>query len=140
MAKFNFANVTEKDFGLLVPGTYDARLVDYDEYTNQKGNHVIKLEWLIDNQKVWDYVTVPQALWKLQQFFAAFGIKPDENDDIDYDIADLMHCTAQVKVGVKKGNGINPKTQEPYNDQNTIVTYLPGQARDENDDSDNLFG
>lgn len=144
MAKFNFSDVTDNaGYSLLAPGMYRAKVVDTDEY-DKNGGTVYKIVLRVfdgngGSTLVWDYIKVPNALWKMKQFWAALGVYPDDDGSLEAEPEDYVGYNLEAHVTIQKGNGINPGTGEPYPDRNTVRAYvdaMSGTLSNDNTDID----
>jgi len=106
--------------GLLLPGTYDAEVIESEEQQSKSGNDMIKLKlqvWREDGSTVhvYDYI-LPAFARKLKHFCYSAGLEKQ------YDAGKV---TATDCYGKAVSAMIDREKQEGYKPKNVVLDYMP---------------
>lgn len=105
----------------LPEGEYDAELVSTEDTKSKKGSPMEKWTWKVfPNEEaaktVWDYVVIPNAVWKIEQLSQALG-KHREFEAGAFAAENYIGETVRVLLNVQKS--------DEFGDKNGIAKYLP---------------
>lgn len=128
----NLADIKEA-FELLPEDEYLASLASAQPGTSNSGHPKIDLQWRIEEgehegRQIYDTLSFhPKSMYRVKQTLVALGV--DENGEVDVEevLNELIEEGAQATlvVAIKKSDGVNRDTGEPYPDRNRIVRAKP---------------
>lgn len=109
-------------------GWHNATIVSANPKFSAAGNPMIALKWKIeggedDGKTVYDnLVFAPNALWRVRQVLEALGYPSNFSGSVSPEQLLGEGATLQLSVTPIKKNGsaIDPVTNEPYGDQNSV--------------------
>jgi len=111
---------------LIPDGEYDAEIATAEETLSKSGKDMMKLSLKVwagggGPRIVFDYLVVPETIWRLKQIAAAIG-KLEQYNAGEIHTSDLKG--ASVRVSVKT----QPDKTGKYEDRNVIARYLAAEA------------
>lgn len=106
---------------ILPEGDYDFTVDDAGEKESQKGNPMIELQLLIENNgsqiRVFDQLTfTPSAFWKIDSFRIATGEKLVEGEKVNFTAEECLRRRGRLRLFVDEYLGKK---------KNKVESYLP---------------
>lgn len=110
-----------------------AHIIEDEAKDTRNGGFAVIFTWeILEGQpyarrRVWDFVNINNASEKAQEIgqrhladiWQATGAPPSRNTSV------LHRKPCLIRIGIEKGNGINPKTGQPYPDKNKVMRVKP---------------
>jgi hypothetical protein len=121
MIEYNPEDVPEtNDYAPWEKGNYESEIIEADKMQSKAGNDMIRLNLVVTNDiggttRIYDYVVIPNTLWKLKSLCRCFSIEFDGT----LDEKTLIGRRIEIQVDIDKGN-------EKYPPKNIVKKYIDG--------------